>query len=135
MQTPVTFPSFPRYQLPALVWAAVIFTLSSLPSTSFPDVEIFGIDKLVHFCIYMLLAVFAYRALRYQSLWPYASRHALLLTVGAVALYGATDEFHQLFVPGRQADIFDLVADAGGAIAYVAFVWLKREPPSRPSAD
>jgi VanZ family protein len=31
--------------------------------------------------------------------------------------YGATDEWHQSFVPGRQADAADVLADALGALA------------------
>jgi VanZ family protein len=31
--------------------------------------------------------------------------------------YGATDEAHQYFVPGRHADVADLAADALGALA------------------
>jgi VanZ family protein len=39
-----------------------------------------------------------------------------------VALYGAFDEIHQLFVPGREASMGDLVADVvGGLVAAVLF--------------
>jgi VanZ family protein len=44
--------------------------------------------------------------------WP-----VLLAACLVAILYGATDEFHQSFVPGRDADVFDLFADAGGAFA------------------
>ena len=33
----------------------------------------------------------------------------------AASAYGATDEFHQLFVPGRSCDVFDWLADTTGA--------------------
>jgi len=39
------------------------------------------------------------------------------------AAYGATDELHQYFVPGRQADVADLLADAIGAIAAAGAIW------------
>ena len=39
-------------------------------------------------------------------------------------LYGVTDEFHQLFVAGRSADRYDVLADCLGASLGVAFGWL-----------
>ena len=39
------------------------------------------------------------------------------------SLFGASDEFHQSFVPGRDTDVFDWVADTLGATAG-ALVWL-----------
>jgi VanZ family protein len=39
-------------------------------------------------------------------------------------LYGATDEFHQLFVPGRSADRYDVLADCVGATMGTAIGWL-----------
>jgi len=43
--------------------------------------------------------------------------HVVLLAIGA--LYGMTDELHQMFVPGRQPDIADWIADIlGVAIGY-----------------
>jgi VanZ family protein len=46
---------------------------------------------------------------------------AVLLTV----LYGASDEFHQSFVPSRQMDVMDLVADGAGAAAAAGalYIW------------
>jgi VanZ family protein len=53
-----------------------------------------------------------------------ALRRASSLTtsrvVAAAALfaiiYGATDELHQLFVPGRNADLYDVFADGIGGL-------------------
>ena len=49
------------------------------------------------------------------------------------SFYGATDEWHQSFVPGRDADVRDLVADAVGAA--LASPWSALGPvgPPRPS--
>ena len=38
--------------------------------------------------------------------------------------YGASDEFHQSFVPGRYADPRDILADFTGAVLGVAAGWL-----------
>jgi VanZ family protein len=43
-------------------------------------------------------------------------------------VYGVLDEYHQKFVPGRTADVYDLLADTGGALLFIAVAWmLKRD--------
>ena len=47
--------------------------------------------------------------------WPLYRRHLAVLL--AVAFFGATDEWHQAFVPGRSCEFTDWLADAvGGAL-------------------
>jgi VanZ family protein len=130
-------PSFVRFQVPAIAWAVLIFVSSSIPSANLPNLNIFGAgtDKVIHFCIYAFFAGLAYRAFRYQKKWAFISRHALLLTVTAVIVYGTSDEFHQVFVPGREPDVFDLAADTAGALVFVTFAWLKDRSPSGKSSD
>lgn len=41
---------------------------------------------------------------------------ASVVSIVAVLLYGLSDEFHQMFVHGRQADVLDVAADVGGAV-------------------
>lgn len=58
--------------------------------------------------------------------WPLYRRH--LLVFGLVALFGATDEIHQSFIPGRESDIRDWIADSMGAcvglaLASLPFLW------------
>ncbi len=83
-----------------------------------PDLP--GLDKLAHFAIYALLAFLAARAF---ATLPAADRAQVLPWAGAVfaVLYGLGDEIHQSFVPGRNADLWDLVADASGAIVGALF--------------
>lgn len=67
-----------------------------------------GGDKVAHFSVYGLLATLLCRAL------PAGWRGALLALVIA-SFFGATDEWHQSFVPGRESDIMDWLADTSGA--------------------
>jgi len=46
----------------------------------------------------------------------------MLYSLLASILYGATDEFHQVFVPGRTPEIYDLVADGVGALICITIL-------------
>ncbi len=87
-------------------------------------------DKMLHIAAYAVLAILFYRA--YQTL---PIRHNLrllvLLSILSASLYGISDEIHQYFVPFREADVFDGIADIIGAIcgAYLYHLWLRRKQP------
>ena len=94
---------------PLFLWAAIIFALSSRPTL--PVSLGSGRDKLAHFLAYALLGALAARALPRRELAPLA----VLLGVA----YGASDELHQHFVPGRSVEFGDWIADSLGVCAGV----------------
>ena len=96
---------------------AAMFWLSSLSDV--PGAQ-YAWDKLLHTVGYAGLGVLALRAFHGGFKPP---RLATTLYAGmAVILWGISDEFHQSFVPGRDATAWDVVADAVGfAIAVVLF--------------
>jgi VanZ family protein len=107
--------------IPPLLWAAVIFVLSSIPGSSYPRTQVPGADKIVHFVLYGTMGALCVRALllRRTATAAPALRTRLLVLASAVALasfYGVSDELHQLLVPGRSADWRDALADALGAL-------------------
>ena len=65
-----------------------------------------------HFTVYGVLAVLVWWALGLARLSP-GRRLALAFLVAI--LYGLSDEWHQSYVPGRDASLFDIVIDAIGA--------------------
>jgi VanZ family protein len=106
-----------------LRWGAVlacsgaIFWLSHLPQSSLPVIgpEFPQKDKLHHLIAYAVWGGLFSMALR--ATWPgLGLRSGILLVLLGGVLYGASDEFHQSFVPTRQADLADLAADAAGAL-------------------
>ena len=102
-------------------YAACIFALSSIPGQALHKVQVS--DKLIHIGEYGLLGLLMCRALTAQlPTWP-RLRITLLGFLLAI-FYGATDEFHQLFVPARSAELADLAADSVGA-ALAVWGWLK----------
>lgn len=110
---------------PGLIWAGVLFALSSVPGTRYPAIPFQGADKLVHIGLYSPLGFFTARALR-RRLGAGFLRTLLLATLIAV-FYGVTDELHQAFVPFRSCDWRDLVADLGGALTGAAVAQLRFE--------
>lgn len=114
---------------PAALYAAVIFALSSQPNPlPFLPPELLLQDKLLHSLAYAILGALLVPGFRGVGFSP---RSAFLLAVGLASLYGATDEFHQSFVPGRSADVLDWVADTlgaalGAALATAASLALRR---------
>lgn len=95
---------------PAAAWAVVLFLLSGGQGVGGLDF-LPQADKLVHLGLYAVLGgALAWGRGRSGAAFP----HWLL--VGAGIAYGATDELHQLLVPGRDASVFDFVADGAGVI-------------------
>lgn len=59
-----------------------------------------------------------------------------LLAFGLGALYAASDEFHQVFVPGRSGELSDVLLDCAGVAAGIVLLWLlMRKRKSRGAPD
>jgi VanZ family protein len=110
---------FIRFQLPAILWFIVIYLLSSLPGSAFPFIAIPYIDKFVHVVIFFILCALVDRAITHQTAIPQLVDLHLFLALAVVILYGLGDEFHQSFIPGRRADLFDATADVIGGSLYI----------------
>lgn len=112
---PVIRRPFPRWLnatgwLAALAWSAFLVIQSGSPTVGgflarilahFPA----GADKVGHAAAYTVLG--ALLTLATGRVWV-----AVLVS----ALFGVSDEIHQYFVPGRTAEVLDVVADAAGAL-------------------
>jgi hypothetical protein len=96
-----------RRWVPAVVWGVAIFVGSSIPDLNVGPFWFAGCDKILHFIEYFVLGT----TLRYWS-----RRGSAILLAGGLG-YAVLDEFHQSFVPGREASLGDLAADVCGALA------------------
>ena len=83
-------------------------------------------DKVLHFLGYALLGALFLRAFHSTSI-NHRLKLIFLLSVLLSGLYGISDEIHQSFVPYRDADAMDALADfLGGAFgAGVCLLWFK----------
>jgi VanZ family protein len=120
-----------RLWLPVVLYMAFIFGLSSISETpNLPG----GSDKGAHALLYAGLGVLLVRALAGGLRRRITVAIALAATlIGAV--YGVSDEFHQHFVPPRQVEALDVVADTigTGAAAFALAGWSiarRRKAPS-----
>jgi len=139
--------SFIKYWLPVLVWMVIIFSASSDTMSSqrssriigpvvhwfFPHLSERSVDHIVfitrkcaHLTEYAVLAVLVWRALRKPVRkdarpWRWADAGFAVLFV---AVYGASDEIHQLFVPHREGRITDVMIDTAGAVIGLLLLWL-----------
>ncbi len=110
--------------LPMLLMMAVIFRLSHQPAEQVDLPDFFLADKLAHAILYGILAL----TIVFVPSPGRRSEAAGLIAVVAVVvsiIYGAGDEFHQSFVPGRHPSAADLLADGCGA-ALAALLWWRR---------
>jgi VanZ family protein len=113
------------YALPALLFAAAIFYISSLEKIKLPLEVISYNDLLFHAAAYFFFGLtLMLAAYPWNGSLDYALRVYLILGLIGI-LYGVSDEIHQSFVPNRTCTISDLLADSVGVIlALLAAGWL-----------
>ena len=122
---------------PVIIYMAAIFYVSSLSDVSIPGG---ASDISAHTLAYLGLSVLVVRALAGGLPRRVVLRTAALAVLITVA-YGASDELHQTFVPGRTAEWHDLLSDATGALAGTIACWawgiisMSSEPTRGPSRD
>jgi VanZ family protein len=117
--------TFVRYWLPVLAYVAMIFTLSAQPHLQVPF-HFQNADKVVHMSEYCGLGLLMVRALRtLPRLRSAAAAGLVAITIGVGI--GSADELFQSTVPGRDSDVFDLIADSiGVTLSQTLYLWVKR---------
>jgi VanZ family protein len=133
-----------------VIWIVVIFILSAQPKEEsnalsmkvtevvtekvIPDKVVkekdFNMDRLnnvmrthAHFLLYMVLGILTLNLLGAVGVSKYRELIALLICI----IYAMTDEFHQLFVPGRGAQITDVLVDSSGALVGILIVFVVKK--------
>jgi VanZ family protein len=111
---------------------AMLFGFSSLSTLPAPPGDL--TEYHVHFGAYAGLSVVTVRALA-MGRWRHVTLSVACGAVAISSIYGVTDEYHQLFVPGRTFDRLDLLADALGSLLGGAALWgwsiIKRRSETR----
>lgn len=92
--------------------AFLIFFVSSI--SSFPVAQKVGFDisTIYHFGVFFMLTFFLTLSLTNKRI----NRKIILITLLISIIYALSDEFHQLFVPGRFCSIKDALIDSAGSL-------------------
>lgn len=110
-----------KFWFPLVAYSGIIFYVSGLPDLKAP-VEGIHVDKILHIGEYI---PFGFLAARCWGIHSAVVKPNILFFAGILTvIYGLSDEYHQSFVPGRFASVYDLLADTlGGLIG--AWFYLK----------
>ena len=89
----------------------------------------FMIRKIAHMSEYAILLLFIYYGLYKTITYKYQLLISLLITF----IYACSDEFHQLFIPGRSGQFIDILIDTSGALIMllIIYLWQKRKKPNQ----
>jgi len=104
------------------LYCVVLIVLSSLPQSI--EIKSSGVDKYYHLGAYGCLSFIMYFTLTFQDriflFRKYSASFTLLLTF----LFGMLNELHQLFIPSRTFNKFDLLANILGSLLIVIVIKL-----------
>lgn len=117
--------------LPALLWMALIFYLSSLPHlelTGRYSIYDASLRKLAHLTEFSILCFLWFQALNSS---PKNRQNPLLKAAAISFLYALSDEWHQSLVPSRRAELSDLIFDTLGIGLTIVVIYIRQRYPHR----
>lgn len=105
--------------MPAIVLTVIMFVLSNIRYAILPDLNLSFTDKIAHFIefyFYAITVIIGFdsfdlpktKLIKYSILWT--------------AFWGIFDEVHQYFVPGRDCNLYDWLADLAGIFVAVLLI-------------
>lgn len=107
------------WALPVITLSLTIFILSSFEMQLLPQYSFEFKDKIIHFIVYGVYGVFtAFAFIPFN----FRKRTLVVLIIIWGGLFGASDEIHQYFVPGRFCEFSDWAADILGIIFSTFFI-------------
>ncbi len=126
-----------RTLVPAVGWTCLVLIGTSLPGSALPAAGPPGLDKLVHFGLYLVLAALWRAATRRDS--PEAAERGKRrggvglgwLVVPVLAIFAGLDELHQAWIPGRSPSLSDWAVDLAGI---AAGTWMEARRAARARA-
>jgi len=128
---PVPRLSTVRLFVPFLFWLVVIFALSAYPKAIIPQSKYVSWDKLAHVVEFGILGYLTARTAFFSG-HRWISLRFVQVAIFFGVFYAASDEWHQLHVPGRWASPLDILADSiGVVVGLLIFLQVTRSLRSR----
>jgi hypothetical protein len=110
--------------LPPLLWAALIFYGSSHPAPAIAAPGFAGalIENCGHAVEYGIFAALLALCAKRRSAWVDLDRATVAWMLAVIVVYAASDEWHQSFVPHRDASVYDVITDIVGGVSTLACI-------------
>ena len=103
-----------------MIWAALIFYLSSIPHLKTDLKCDYILRKIAHVVEYFIFTFLLYRA--FKGSFNMSASKLFIYPAILSFLYAASDEFHQSFVPGRGPSVRDVLIDTIGIVGFYIVV-------------
>lgn len=108
-----------------VVLSALVYWLSDIPNLESPNLGFDFSDKIVHACVFFIYGISA----QLVVLTWMPNKTALFRVMVAAfisVVFAASDELHQLMVPGRTGALDDFIADTIGialSLLFASVLW------------
>jgi VanZ family protein len=119
---------FFKFWLPVIFWIGMIFTLSSIPDLKSGLKEDYILRKIAHMIEFGILTFLLFRAIVSDKSAQGRSASggkAIIFALIIALFYAFSDEFHQLFVQGRQCSLKDVGIDSIGILIGAGLCYIK----------
>ena len=109
------------YRILLFVYALLILSMSSIPSSNLPKSWLLEWDKVIHFIEYFIFGILAMKSM------PDISRKNALIIIPCGILFGFFYEYLQSFISGRFSSQWDVLSDSIGFSIGVILVWIRAD--------
>ncbi len=104
-----------RFRVLFIIWIVVILAVSSIPDLTITSKNFTWIDKIAHFVEYGIWAFLFFMMLKQEDKIR-NQKSTFLIIIDFGFFLALIDEIHQIFIPGRNVQIFDFIANILGII-------------------
>lgn len=119
---------FLKHNIFTIIWAVVILILTLTPGHAMPSTGSFNIpnsDKIAHFFVFGIFAFFLIRGLTKQDDYVILKKYSIGVTALISVGFSLLIEFLQISIPGRDFELFDILANVFGIALGLSIYYFK----------